>query len=206
MAVSGNYIADTQVSNWPTGYGDTEKEAVITRVEALVEQVTGTIFYTANFDVKLNGNDRNQVVLRLNAPILSITAVYISDTEVDSSWYTFDDYSVHLDPTEATGGDGLAELLHRLGQTDALFPRGVNNIRITGTYGTATVPAGVTQACIILAKYDNDSTLYTAYADADSEKIGDEALARGDRKYMTGVLEADRWLRGFVQKSPGLSA
>ena len=89
----------------------------------------------------------------------------------------------------------------------------VENEQITGATSGATAdvnnlygavndpPRAIKKACIILCRYDNDNTLYTKYA-FDSEHLGDWSYARGGKKHLTGVVEADEQLIPFIKRKP----
>jgi len=62
-------------------------------------------------------------------------------------------------------------------------------------------PRAIKKACIILCRYDNDSTLYTPYA-FDSEHLGDWTYGRGGKKYLTGVVQADSRIEPFIKRKP----
>jgi len=99
----------------------------------------------------------------------------------------------------------LAELHYLSNEQKAVFPEGIKNVRVAGTYGWTSCPMSISEACVILAKHENDSTLYTSYNDFDSERLGDYSYTRST-KYLTGVLEADRLLQNYVRKRPLLGA
>ena len=95
----------------------------------------------------------------------------------------------------------LAEFHYQSLTTKGLFPSGMENIAVTGTYGWSSCPHQIKQACVILCQYENDPTLYTKYG-FKSEKVGDWAYDRGDEKYLTGVLQADRLVRPYIRRKP----
>ena len=365
--VCGDYLCAGHVDNWPSGISEEEQWEIITKVEQLIDKVTETKWGGEAFDIKLNGNNKNRLFIPLEADILTVTNVYISCVELDSSWYTWDVNSIYLDPcigdsmwgsnairdgdfftwkvaapttdlyywVETIAGtstinrdtvqvqvgtycvrmdiDALnsqAEIEQNLslrrnrsyrlafkylnsvaaktakfllwnsvlnvslkadgtwtaGQvyvslpnvlawtdysldftshsdfanyefhlandaaasssiyfdnagiltagiaaiaadiTEGLFPRGYNNIWVIGTMGEATaVPEAIKQAAVILAKWENDPTLYTYMGLKKSEKIGDYAytnLITAEEDILTGVMEADTFLRLYVKRKP----
>ncbi|HDZ37035.1 MAG TPA: hypothetical protein ENH62_01895 [Marinobacter sp.] len=94
--------------------------------------------------------------------------------------------------------------------TEGLFPRGYNNIQVIGTMGeSVAVPEAIKQAAVILAKWENDPTLYTYTGLKKSEKIGDYSytnLATSEADVLTGIGEADFYLRLYVKRKPVLMA
>ncbi len=61
-------------------------------------------------------------------------------------------------------------------------------------------PNGIIQSCIMLARYDNDSTLYERYEEGSASIAG--VSYSNQRKPLTGIREIDRILRNFVRKIP----
>jgi len=90
------------------------------------------------------------------------------------------------------------------------FPRGSRNIEIWGSMGWYSCPLEIKEACIILCRAENDSTLYSSYSyGMKSEKLGDYSYTRfGDfqGKTLTGVLEADVLLSKYIRQKPILGA
>lgn len=130
-----------------------------------------------------------------------VVEVKLSGIELEASWYTFDTDSIYLDP-EVAGVAELPELSLRLKYRKGLFPKGQGNIKVTGTYGWAVCPVAIKQAVIILCRYENDETLYTKYDDLVADKLGDMSQSRGQKKFLTGLMEADKWIRNYIRKKP----
>jgi hypothetical protein len=184
-----------------SGSSETERQEVIDSVEHLIENLTKDYFYEKDFVIYRDGNGKDKLYLGLTANILSVSEVLLFGVELSSSWYTFDNDSIYLDPDAATG-DELPELLLRMRYETNLFPKGTGNVKVTGTYGWASCPAAIKRAAVILCRYENDETLYTKYDDFVSEKLGDMTQSRGDKKYLTGIQEADRILRNYIRRKP----
>jgi len=98
MAAVGCYLEEGDISNWPDGATEAEKQAVIDKVEDIIDIVTGTHWCATAFDIKLNGNDKNRLFIPLHTDILSVTSILIACVELDSSWWSYDANSVFLDP------------------------------------------------------------------------------------------------------------
>jgi len=207
LAAAGTAIDLTDVGSGThtldigSGSSETERQEVIDIVEHLIESVTKDYFYEKDFVIYRDGNGKDKLYLGLTANILSVSEVLLFGVELSSSWYTFDDDSIYLDPDAATG-DELPELLLRMRYETNLFPKGTGNVKVTGTYGWSSCPAAIKRAAVILCRYENDETLYTKYDDFVSEKLGDMTQNRGDKKYLTGIQEADRILRNYIRKKP----
>jgi len=206
--VCGDYLCAGHIDNWPSGITAEEQLQIITKVEQIIDKVTETKWGGEAFDIKLNGNGKNRLFLPLKTDILTVTNVYISCVELDSSWYTWDVNSIYLDPCVSGSGSLSPELYYKLGEAieRGIFPRGYNNIWVIGTMGESeSVPEAIKQAAVILAKWENDPTLYTYMGLKKSEKIGDYAytnLATSEEDILTGVMEADTFLRLYVKRKP----
>jgi len=204
-SAEGNYIDDTDIDNWTDGATSAEKLAVIQRAEQLIEKITKDYFYAKAFSDYWDGNGKDKLFLGLIPNILSVTEILLSGIELDSTYWTFNTTSVYLDP-EVAIGDDYPELLLRLGHTQKLFPKGMGNIKITGTYGWASCPPAIKRAAIMLCRYENDDTLYSAHdGNLKSEKLGDYAYTVSDNvsaKDSTGIDEVDKLLRNYIRKKP----
>lgn len=200
-SVTGNYIDGTDIDNWPDGTSSAVKQEIVDRAEQLIESITKDYFYAKAFVIYRDGNSKDKLFLGLIPHVLSVTEVKLSGIELSSSWYTFDIDSIYLDPEAATG-DEYPELLLRLKYKTRLFPKGQGNVKVTGTYGWSACPVAIKQAAIILCRYENDGTLYTKYDDLVSDKLGDMTQNRGQKKFLTGLMEADRLIHNYVRKRP----
>jgi len=212
--VCGCYLCAGHIDNWPSGITEEEQQEIIDKVEQIIDKVTDTKWCGEAFDIKLNGNNKNRLFLPLASDILTVTHVYISCIELDSSWYTWDVNSIYLDPCTSGAGSLSPELYYKLGEAMecGIFPRGYNNIWVKGTMGEgvfADLPEAIKQAAVILARWENDPTLYTYTGLKKSEKIGDYSytnLATTEADVLTGIAEADFYLRLYVKRKPVLMA
>ena len=189
-----------------SGSSETDRQAVIDRAEQFIEKLTHDYFYSKDFVIYRNGNGSDHLYLNLRPNILTVTEILLYGVALETSWYTYDINSVYLDPESATGGVDDPELLLRMEYKKGLFSKGTNNVKITGTYGWAACPSAIKRAAIILCRYENDETLYTAYEDVVSEKLADAAYSRGSKKYLTGIHEADKLIRRYIRRKPMLGA
>jgi len=189
-----------------SGSSETDRQAAIDRAEQLIEKLTHDYFYSKDFVIYRNGNGSDHLYLNLRPNILTVTEILLYGVALETSWYTYDINSVYLDPESATGGVDDPELLLRMEYKKGLFSKGTNNVKITGTYGWAACPSAIKRAAIILCRYENDETLYTAYEDVVSEKLADAAYSRGSKKYLTGIHEADKLIRRYIRRKPMLGA
>lgn len=192
-----NYISISDIDNWPDGMTESEKQEVIDGVEQTVERITKDYFYAKSFDMKFNGNGRNRLYLPIKQKILSVTAVYIDEIELQSTEWDYDENSIfasisstEIDPIE-------------LADNEKLFPRGHNNINIVGTLGWSACPFYVKKACIMLVKFDNDDTLYETYR-FQSERLGEYSYTNNGKCY-TGIVEVDEYLNRYVNRRPNIA-
>jgi hypothetical protein len=210
MGYCGLYICDTDVDNWPSGYGNADYKRVIDTIEAVFEKIVGRAYRTKNFDIKINGNDQNRIFLPLSEPILAITEVRVYDQVIDTSWYSFDENSVFVSP-ESGAFDAETEYLLAQFYEERLFPHGYNNIRFKGRCGSVAIPEWVKTVLIIMARAQNDPTLY-AVGYITSEGIGNYNYSIGGGgaltfpSGMTGIVEADKILMHFRKHKPRLMA
>ena len=188
------------------GSSTAERQAVINRAEQLIEKLTKDYFYSKAFVVYRDGNGCDWLPLGLQPDILTVTEITVYGIVLETTWYTNDVNDVYLDPESATGGIDDAELLLRMGHKQGLFSKGLSNIKITGTYGWTTCPPAISQAAVILCRYENDETLYTKYEDVESDKLDDASYSRGSKRFMTGIHEADNLIRNYKRLKPILGA
>ena len=86
------------------------------------------------------------------------------------------------------------------------FPKGQRNIEIKGTIGHYSCPQAIKNACIILARDENDPTLYEHY-EFEKESMGRVySYDRGGELYLSGIIECDRYLKRYVNRKPILVA
>jgi len=218
MAAEGCYLTAAMVDNWPGGITEPEQQAIIDKVEQLIDRVTETIWCEAAFDIELNGNGKNRLFIPIETDILTVTAVYIHCIELSSTWYTWDENSVYLDPCASGAAELSPEIYYKLAEAAerGIFVRGYNNIRVVGTMGevllanTPTdIPEAIKQAAAILAEWENDPATGGFMGLKKSEKIGDYAYTNvmgAEEDILTGVERADVLLRHYVKRKPILMA
>ena len=212
-AYCGDYICSGDIDNFPSGSDYDDWKAIIDKIEQLIDKTCHTHFGGEAFDIKINGNAKNRLFLPLKSDIITVTYVAVSCIEMPSTWYTWDKNSIFLDPCVSGAGYTFdPELIFHLSAVyeQGIFPRGYDNIWIKGTYGSeGDVPEAIKQAAIILAKWENDPTLYTNISYKKSEKIGDYSytnLAGEQSEILTGILEADQFLRLYIKRKPIIMA
>lgn len=201
-ALAGNYITAADIDNWPGAYGDAEKADALARMEELVEKVTGDLFYSADFDVFVDGNGKDRLNVGLKPSILTVTSIEIAAIVLSSDYWNYDKTFVYRDPEAVTSEVELRWLLKQY-KTEGLFPAGINNIEIIGTYGWTTTPQNIKEAMIVLCRDDNDGTLYTHYMEGEESFGGYTYNRKG--KLWTGVKEADDLLGKFIKRVPMMS-
>jgi hypothetical protein len=191
------------------GSGESDRQDVIDRAEQLIEKITKDYFYAKDFVIYLSGNGKDRLDLGLAPTVLTVTEIKISGVVLTTSWWTYDGQSVYLNPESAIGSAGDPELLLRLKYEQNLFPVGVNNIKITGTYGWATCPKAIKLAAIKLCQAENDPTLYPTYDPSlSSERIGDYSysLSSEVRAVSSGIPAVDLIIRPYIKKKMSLGS
>lgn len=211
LAAAGTAIDLTDVGSGThtidigSGSSTAERQEIIDRAEQLIESITKDYFYAKAFVMYFDGNANDKLFLGLTPDILTVTEILLSGVELNSSWWTYNTDSVYLDPEAATG-DELPELLLRLKYKRKIFPKGMGNIKITGTYGWTSCPAAIKRAAIMMCRYENDNALYESHnLDLKSEKLGDYSYTLADiasAKESTGIDIIDKLIKHYIRKKP----
>lgn len=129
----GRYIDSTEVDNFGTAT-DVEIKRIIDRSENMINKVCQRIFYEKSFDVRLDGNGRDRVFLTELENIQYVSAYYVNNVSQDTTYLRWNDYSVFI--SQDSGISSNVELKYTLrDQQGSWFPKGMQNIRIVGTYG-----------------------------------------------------------------------
>jgi hypothetical protein len=206
----GNYIDPSDITTWASACDAVCQEGAIAFAEQLIEKALGRPFYPAPLDKRMNGNGKNRIFPPLSAPLLTVEHLYVCDIEIDPCWYSWDKGSIFLDMCKACpSSGGLSELWFLLTAEapEGFFPRGYDNIRIVGTYGSASVPEPLKQAIKILIDAVNDGS-YAVTGGFISESIGKYSYRLGATGYVkdgvyTGLPSVDKILKLYVkQKRP----
>lgn len=193
-----------EVSNWPAAWETVQKRRLVEEVEALVEKITHDYFYEKAFVADLDGNSKNRLFLSLTPDILSVTQIALYGTAIDPSFWTYDKHSVHISHIAAS----QAELKYLLKETGVyrLFPRGIKNIRVTGTCGASSCPHDIRRAAVMMVEDVHDPTLHSHWIK------GSESIGGGDFKYTnpekvyTGIIAVDRILKRHIKRKVHLQA
>jgi len=142
-------------------------------------------------------------VFTLEQP-LKITLVDADVISIITNW-DCDDDCIYRNPRGIT---------HELGTLmepsefflNGYFPKGQRNVEIKGTIGHYMCPQAIKNACIILARDENDPTLYEKY-EFEKESMGRVySYDRGKEEYLSGIIECDRYLKRYVNRRPILVA
>ena len=200
LVAEGNIISETDISNFPYPTTYEEKKELIDRVEEMVHTVCGDLFYNAELDIYVDGNGKDRIFLPIRPKILEIDSVEVDDVALDTTMYSHDDNSIYLESTDITG----IGMSHLISSVYSLFPEGLGNIHVKGHYGWAAAPVTIKRICVILAKYENDPTLYNSIIEG-SESLGSYSYSFRGKSY-TGVYEADRLIKQFISGKPLLQA
>lgn len=200
----GNYINPSDIDTWPSGCDAACQEDAINFVEELMEKILGRHFYSKAFDLEMNGNGKNRIFPPLHAPILTVARVDVCAIELNETWYDYDADSVYLDLCHS--GVVLSEKYYFLteAEPEGIFPRGYNNIRIIGTYGSAATPQPIIEAAKELVDAVNAGTFGKLGA-FKSEKMGRYSYTLGVTGYSkdgiyTGIPKVDMILRHYKKQ------
>ncbi|MBA7516386.1 hypothetical protein ES705_08434 [subsurface metagenome] len=135
---------------------------------------------------------------------LKATLVEADVVSIITNW-DYDDDCIYRSPLGITHEPGTlmepAEFF-----LNGYFPKGQRNIETRGTIGHYTCPQAIKNACIILARDENDPTLYEHY-EFEKESMGRVySYDRGGEEYLSGIIECDRYLKRYVNRRPILVA
>lgn len=196
---------EQDVSNWAAAWVALQKRQLIQEEEALLERITHDIFYSKAFIKELDGNNKNRLFLGFTPDILSVTKIEIYGIEIDTSYWTYDEHSVYIDLENVAASQ--AELRQFLKETEvyALFPRGIKNIRVTGTYGWSSCPREIRRVIVMMIEEFFDPTLYDHWIKG-SQSVGKDFSYTNPEKVYTGIVKVDRILKRYIRKRIGLQA
>lgn len=149
-------------------------------VEGLIDEHTGRHFgETAQYTESYDGNGSDLLVLN-HTPVVSVSSVSIDGTGVESSGYAV--YSAGY--IRLVSGESGYPVSHAIGDTRAVFPAGQQNISITYTALSASVPPFVKLAAMLMIA---EMAMVAERAGADSSLAVSRATQRAG--------ESDRALR-----------
>tara|TARA_R110002020_G_scaffold34660_4_gene105272 strand:+ start:787 stop:1473 length:687 start_codon:yes stop_codon:yes gene_type:complete len=137
-----------------SAFSTAELEAEIDFIEVIINTYTGTSFYhETDTTYYLDGaGDRTLFFYpKLNIPNISISSILEVD-EQDKTLFTFNaatDYHRDMWYVNKTWAD-RSESRRAMFGGGAEWPKGIRNLKITGAWGYASVPALVTRATILL--------------------------------------------------------
>ena len=196
---------EQDVSNWNADWVALQKRQLIEEEEALLEKITRDFFYSKAFVRELDGNNKDRIFLGFIPDILTVTQIEIYGVVLDSSYWTYDKYSVYIDLESVAASQ--AELKHLLKEVEvySLFPRGIKNIRVTGTYGSSSCPREIRRVIIMMIEDFNDPVLYDHWIKG-SQSIGRDYSYTNPEKIYTGIVKVDRILKRYIKKKVGLQA
>lgn len=194
---------EQDVSNWTSGWVALQKRQLIQEQEALLEKITRDYFYSKAFVRELSGNDKDRLFLGLTPDILTVTAITLYGVTLDSSFWAYDKNSIFINLE--TAAVSQAELSHLLKQTQVhkLFPRGINNIRVTGTYGSSSCPREIRRAISMMIEDFNNPAMYDHWI-TGSQSVGRDYSYKNPKKVYTGIVKVDRILARYIKKKVSL--
>lgn len=197
---------EQDVTNWPSAWEAVQKRQLIQEEEALVEKITHDYFYEKAFVRELDGNSKDRLFLGLTPDILSVTKIEVYGVALDPSYWTWDKNFVCIDLEQAAVSQVELGLLLKETGIYKLFPRGIKNIRVTGTYGASSCPHDIRRAVTMMIEDFHGPTIY------DHWIKGSESIGGGDYRYTnpekvyTGIIRVDRILRRHIKRKIKLQA
>lgn len=192
------------VTNFPDTYDADDKRDAVDLEEEKIETITKDYFYSAAFDIKINGNGKSQIFVNFYPDILTVTNVYVWAIEIDSALWTYDTRSVFLDFESAGGAWADFRALLKDWGSNVLFPRGTENVRIVGTRGQSSCPKEIRRAAAMLVMDRFDETLYDHWREGQFG-VGGDMSYNNPKRIHTGIMAVDRILDRYTQRRPLLS-
>jgi len=158
-----NYITVAQVKAYKvngvavtlTDYSDAEIEARILLVEERIEAYTRKKFYTETGYKLFDGNGLTQLHFgkRTNLQLLTISSLEELDDE-GTSVYTYENEDYDAFPYHLVLLQPYDSRRIRVGSAidfGSGWPKGTNNIKVTGTWGETSTPLAVKEAAALLS-------------------------------------------------------
>jgi len=134
-------------------YTNDEVEAEIAFAEAVVESITGDLFYEKTETNQFDGNGLSELFFPPDVPYRLLTVTSLKNVDIDDTlldtYVEGDDfvaYPYHIQVALAYCDDTPRRRVARGG----FWPRGQKNIRVEGTWGRSEVPAEIKRATILL--------------------------------------------------------
>lgn len=148
-------------------------------------------------------DENGKSVFTIEQP-LKATLVEADVVSIITNW-DYDDDCIYRNPLGITHEPGSLMEPSEF-YLNGYFPKGQRNIEIKGTIGHHTCPQAIKNACIILARDENDPTLYEHY-EFEKESMGRVySYDRGGELYLSGIIECDRYLKRYINRRPILVA
>lgn len=191
------------VTNFPDTYDADDKRDDVDLEEEKIETITKDFFYSAAFDIEINGNGKSQLFLNFQSDILTITNLYIWAIEIDSALWTYNARSVYVDLESSGSWADFRSLLKEWG-SNVLFPRGTKNVRIVGTRGWSSCPREIRRAAAMLVMDHYDETLYDHWREGQFG-VGGDVSYNNPKRIHTGIMAVDRILDRYIRRRPLLS-
>lgn len=202
----GNYAVAADVTAYKvngsvvdlSGYNESEINAKIALVELLIERITNDIFYplTATYDFDGSGNIRQYFTPKVGYKLVTISSATEVDIEgdtlntfVENQHFKKHAYFLEMDA-------GLWSARQRI-SSYGVWPLGLSNLRIAGTWGLSSVPSDIKEATILLAlEYLIPSSTGMLPKDTKRGKWSDFEVEFVGRQSdsLTGYREVDRIL------------
>jgi len=194
---------EQDVSNWTSGWVALQKRQLIQEQEALLEKVTHDLFYSKAFIRELNGNNKDRLFLGLTPDILTVTAITLYGVTLNSSYWTYDKNSVFINLETAAVSQAELNRLLKESEVYSLFPRGINNVRVTGTYGSSSCPREIRRTITMMIEDFNDPAMYDHWI-TGSQSVGKDYSYTNPKKVYTGIVKVDRILARYIKRKVSL--
>jgi len=194
-------------------YTDAEIDDEISVAEALIERITGDIFYNKAATLSFDGNGLTRLFFLPEHPYKLLTIVSVKDFDVDGTTLLdtyvegtdFVVYDYYLETALSFSGESPRR---RFG-TGGVWPKGQKNIAIEGTWGVTSVPAAIKKVAKLLTAESLIKGITSLQA-GDAQEIEWEdftvkfkgGTGSDDHGRATGFYELDRILVNYINYAP----
>lgn len=195
-------VAEVKDREIVAGIADVQYQSAIDWAEALLDKLTNDHFEPTILSLRISGSGSYRqnfypgTYLRCLS-ITSITDVPSGDVVTSAEYLAKDHFMVLLEDYVVRAGSG-----------NSVWPRGIYNLAVVGSFGWSAVPDPIRDATILLclAKVKNLSSSATV-ASLKSERIGDYSYTTSDTgKTKTGIGEVDEVIDMYMNNFIGLEA
>ena len=182
-------IAEIKARETVSGVTDAQYQSSLDWAEAVLDRLTNDHFESTDLTIYVSGSGswRQNLYPGTFLKCLSISSIVDvpSGGEITSAEFQIQGHFLVL----------LEEYTVRAGAVNSVWPAGIYNIRVKGSFGWSSVPVEIRDACILLALNKVKKLSGSAIGGGvKSERIGDYSYTKSvsaGEKAITGIVEVD---------------